>query len=345
MITQSDVGRVFLQSIISRHVISDKLLRVLFEKSIEAVKVVEEDVRITLSKNDFDQHIQELNGHLESVDFKIASTIDETTGAKIWAFINTKSDELAQLATHFSPVEIAYFKAVVEQIILASSESYSVSSMTALREVTGLAPKKQASHPLSQVDTYVHILSRRGRYSLSSRTLLELQTYLKAHYEDDIHECTICYELLTKGIGCYTLQCGARLHDHCYKRFARDNRASSSCPTCQVDWSDASNLKIIGEGALPDGQDSRIARKRRDTYDQDISEDSEQTPEESEHETNMDSSPEPTTNGKSQGKNKGKGKGKGKARFSAPPTSDEDSRGKPTEPDPVPQKGRLRRRG
>lgn len=38
VVAQSDVGRVFLQSIISRRVISDKLIRVLFRKSIEAVK-------------------------------------------------------------------------------------------------------------------------------------------------------------------------------------------------------------------------------------------------------------------------------------------------------------------
>jgi hypothetical protein len=38
--------------------------------------------------------------------------------------------------------------------------------------------------------------SRRGRYSLSARTLLELQSYLRAEYPDEVLECTICLEVL-----------------------------------------------------------------------------------------------------------------------------------------------------
>jgi hypothetical protein len=37
--------------------------------------------------------------------------------------------------------------------------------------------------------------SRRGRYSLSARTLLELQSYLRAEYPDEVLECTICLEV------------------------------------------------------------------------------------------------------------------------------------------------------
>lgn len=142
---------------------------------------------------------------------------------------------------------------------------------------------------------------------MSSRTLLELQTFLKTNYEDDIHECTICLELLTKGIGCYTPQCGARLHDHCYRRFARDNR--TSCPSCQVDWSDKDRLQIIGEGALRGGRDSKSNRNRSDKA-RDDADDSEveETSQGSEPEPEAESTPEPHTNGK------GKGRGPNKAR-------------------------------
>lgn len=36
---------------------------------------------------------------------------------------------------------------------------------------------------------------RRGRYSLSTRALLELIPYLKSSYPDDILECTICMDV------------------------------------------------------------------------------------------------------------------------------------------------------
>jgi len=39
------------------------------------------------------------------------------------------------------------------------------------------------------------ITHSRGRYSLSARSLLELLSYLKSSYPDDILECTICTEV------------------------------------------------------------------------------------------------------------------------------------------------------
>ena len=117
---------------------------------------------------------------------------------------------------------------------------------------------------------------RRGRFSLSSRTLLELQSYLKANYEEDIYECTLCFELLTVGVRCYIPACSARLHNHCYKRFARDSRI---CPTCRTDWSQPQNLLKIGEDAVKDGQDSRSTRRRNDDDETDDTEEDEPEPE------------------------------------------------------------------
>lgn len=39
------------------------------------------------------------------------------------------------------------------------------------------------------------ITHSRGRYSLSARSLLELLSYLKSSYPEDILECTICTEV------------------------------------------------------------------------------------------------------------------------------------------------------
>lgn len=39
---------------------------------------------------------------------------------------------------------------------------------------------------------------REGRYTLSSRAVMELQPYLKSTYEDEVLECTSCLEIVTK---------------------------------------------------------------------------------------------------------------------------------------------------
>ena len=40
------------------------------------------------------------------------------------------------------------------------------------------------------------LFDRRGRYSLSTRALLELLSYLKTTYPEEILECTICMEVI-----------------------------------------------------------------------------------------------------------------------------------------------------
>lgn len=95
---------------------------------------------------------------------------------------------------------------------------------------------------------------------------MELAPYIKANYSDDIEECTMCYDYVTKGVTCYTPNCSASLHKHCYKQFAERNKI---CPTCKADWSDPKKLEMIGEEALPEGADSRSTKRRSDDDDDD----------------------------------------------------------------------------
>jgi len=48
---------------------------------------------------------------------------------------------------------------------------------------------------------------RRGRYCLSTRTVLELLPYLKTNYPDECNECLICYE-----VRAHTSLCHRRTH-------------------------------------------------------------------------------------------------------------------------------------
>ena len=101
--------------------------------------------------------------------------------------------------------------------MLAPHEGYSVSSLVALREVNSLKTnmtKAQAEIVLGSFvakgwllksrQVYLSLWSasrtdepsqRRGRYSLSTRTLLELLPYLKSTYPEECLECVICYEV------------------------------------------------------------------------------------------------------------------------------------------------------
>ncbi|ETW85789.1 hypothetical protein HETIRDRAFT_457498, partial [Heterobasidion irregulare TC 32-1] len=248
MPSRDDAQKLFIQAVLSRRYLSKKLTELLVGRCIAAVRAADD----TLNINDnYDAFIISVNNALDPLDLELAFLHDEITGRQMCALVNRKGDELAQIATDYSPLEIAYFKALVERIMLAPNESYSVSSLAALRETAALKSsmtKTQAEIVLASFVAKGWLnKSPRGRYSLSTRTLLELQPYIRSTYADEVVECTVCFEIVTRGIGCFTANCKARLHDHC---FANYRNSKHKCPACTADWSaNEKRLLFVGEKA------------------------------------------------------------------------------------------------
>ncbi|KAI8998532.1 Nse1 non-SMC component of SMC5-6 complex-domain-containing protein [Trametes punicea] len=268
MVSSADVQRLFLQAVLSRRILSQKLASKIWEKCIDAVKEANEtlDIEYCDDRNSWDRFVASINEALNPLDLEFAHLHDEVSGKEMYAVVNRKGDEIAQLATEYTPVEIAYFKAVLEQIMLAPNESYCVSSLAALREVNSLKSNMTKSQAEATLSSFVAkgwlLKSRRGRYSLSTRTILELQTYLRNTYESEILECTICMEIVTRGMACFTSQCKTRMHTHCFNNYKRRHH---QCPTCKESWTDANlnKLRPVGEAAFREGQDLNRRRVRR----------------------------------------------------------------------------------
>ncbi|KAI6150360.1 Nse1 non-SMC component of SMC5-6 complex-domain-containing protein [Pisolithus tinctorius] len=270
MVTSSDVQRLFLQAVFSRGILSYNHALVLWEKCVDAVKAANPalDVHASDRRQEWDAFVNRINDSLNPLDLEFRHVLDEETGKEMYAVVNTRGDEIAQMATDYSPTEIAYFRAVVEQIMLAPNECYSLSSLAALREVNALKTnmtKSQAETILNSLVARGWLLkSKRGRYSLSTRALLELSPYLKSNYPDECLECTICMEIVTRGVACNTPACQTRIHHHCFRRLPA--KQARSCPTCQCNWpQDGRTLRPIGEAAIKDGQDEGRRRSRKST--------------------------------------------------------------------------------
>jgi len=208
MVSSNDVQRLFLQAIFSRGVLSEKLAMTLWTKSIEAVEAASDDaldIPNDGSRAAWDDFVAKINAALDNLDLEFRHLHDELTGRAMYAMVNRKGDEVAQMATDYTAQEIAYYKAIVEQIMLAPNEAYSVSSFAALREVNSLKTNMTKTQAEIVLGSFVAKgwlqKSRRGRYSLSTRTLLELYKYLKETYGDEyILECTICMEVSCRHI-------------------------------------------------------------------------------------------------------------------------------------------------
>jgi len=269
MVSSLDVHRLFLQSAISRRVLSAELAKVIWKQCVEAVKAADNTLQINASiANDWGAFLTSLNKSLDPLDLELSRIRNEVTGKEMYALVNRRDDEIARIASDYTPLEISYFRALVEQIMLAQNSSYSISSLAALREVNALTSpmsKTQAETVLASFVTKGWLLkSKKGRFSLSPRALLELQPYLKSTYPDEILDCTICYEILTRGHACPRANCRVRMHDACYETYRRSN---SKCPACGEDWGRGGNHRVIlvGEEAAPKDDWPRRTRRNATT--------------------------------------------------------------------------------
>ncbi|PFH50652.1 hypothetical protein AMATHDRAFT_144507 [Amanita thiersii Skay4041] len=264
MVSASDVHRLFLHAILSRGVVSERLAKLLWKKCLEAVSAV--DDAVVLPDGDdaeaWNEFVAKVNKSLDDLNLDFRQFRDEQTGTPTYALVNVKGDEIAQLATDYNPAEIAYFRALVEQIILAPRESFSISSLAALREVSAIKPKSNMTK--TQAETVLASFvargwlwkSKRGYYSLSTRSIVELGPYLKSTYPDDILECTACNQIMTRGVACPTSKCEIRMHTYCFTNFRRRH---GGCPNCSLNWPQEPEkpLTPIGEDAAKVGDDAR----------------------------------------------------------------------------------------
>ncbi|KAL7412889.1 Nse1 non-SMC component of SMC5-6 complex-domain-containing protein [Mrakia frigida] len=249
-----------------------------------------------------------LNDKLEGLGLVIRDSVlqeyrvKEQDGTRInevvkWmSLINTVSDTLAQAATSYSPMEIAYLKLIIEAIIIAPRFAYSISTLSAARLV-GDIKKGKGTQPFSnkQAEKLLErfcgndgegwlVRSDRGRYSLSPRSLSELEDYLKETYgpkppqdgdnNDELDappvlllcELDRCRKLVTLGLLCPN--CSSHgIHGSCKAAVLR--KQEPTCPCGEV-WSNETDWLPVGEGAVRDGEDEQRGRKRvvRDESDE-----------------------------------------------------------------------------
>ncbi|KAF9453211.1 hypothetical protein P691DRAFT_695193, partial [Macrolepiota fuliginosa MF-IS2] len=272
MVSDTDVNKLFLQAMLSRGVVPEKLARKIWQKCIEAVNAVDPSKQIRSSNNDDAWHhfLNTINHSLDKLELALRPKRDQRTGQAVYSIVNLKGDAIAQMATDYTPAEITYFKAIVEQIMLAPRHKYSVSSFVALREVSMIKPKSNITKSQAEavLTTFVArgwlVKSKDGRYSLSGRSLLELQPYLQTNYADQIITCSLCEEILTTGIACSHEDCKCRMHPHCFKRYSRARtNGPLPCKNCSKEWPREINSEEfipIGENAVRKGEHEQRVR-------------------------------------------------------------------------------------
>ncbi|EKC99079.1 DNA repair-related protein [Trichosporon asahii var. asahii CBS 8904] len=207
-----------------------------------------------------------------------ASTLLEPFGMRIkraksddgvgWVVLaNDETGDIGRMATDLSSLEISYFRALLEAIML-SHPANSVSNAQALRLTTDLKgnmSKRDAETLLGALTSRGWLAkSKRGRYTLAPRAMIELDSYLREQYEDE-------------GVICANPECEAHYHTYCYEQIKQAGR--DKCAACQTRFSE-NEPRPLGELSVPRREDQwgtlNNRRKRRERDDEDEIEDEEE---------------------------------------------------------------------
>ncbi|ORX66647.1 hypothetical protein DL89DRAFT_270172 [Linderina pennispora] len=183
------------------------------------------------------QHIVDrTNNSLSIFSLELRSRMDQLTGTRDWALVNTNADEISKQATPYSPVELSILKALIEQICTEPSGNFCITYHEAVREAARLGP---SGFSLTDAGLLLDKLcgdgwlnrANGGFVVMGARATIELQSFLNDSYQDLLHECSLCKEIATCGIVCDG--CGAALHPCCVDRVVEAGGSRGlACPQC-----------------------------------------------------------------------------------------------------------------
>ncbi|KAL7420136.1 hypothetical protein Q5752_005102 [Cryptotrichosporon argae] len=265
----TDLHRVYIQTLLARRAMPEPLALEMYKRAVRAVS--EYDAEFVPAQRatpeGLVEFLSEITTLLEPLGMEIKNGAEETTGSRWVVLCNNSASDVGQLATDLSPLEIAYYREVLSEII-ASYPANSIGSNAALKLTLRLASTMARSVAEALLGALVSRgwLSRsaRGRYSLPPRAVLELDAYLREEFgadtgdvdEDDepglIKLCKRCGRIVLTGAACVAPDCGAHYHAHCHA-FILGSR-NPICPACKVDLQDTPAAPI-GEAAVPRAED------------------------------------------------------------------------------------------
>ncbi|KAL8804792.1 MAG: hypothetical protein Q9182_002384 [Xanthomendoza sp. 2 TL-2023] len=229
----NDSNRAFIQAFMARSTLTLEEARPLLaaiHTAYERKETLPEDI----TEADLNAHIAAANTRISQFDLEIRSTFHQATRKRVYAFVNSTSDPIIQLATIHTAEEIGFLKRILDAMFETYNtprhEVMAITSMQAVRlhkapdsdrretqggSVTqgsagqGLKMVEAEKMLKSLVDEGWFEKSKRGYYSLSPRALMELRGWLIESYndvddEDDdeerlprIKQCVACKEIVT----------------------------------------------------------------------------------------------------------------------------------------------------
>ncbi|ESO87581.1 hypothetical protein LOTGIDRAFT_127737 [Lottia gigantea] len=225
--------RRFLQSFMSRSVLDAKDVKHLYKNECEVYSSVEEE-----SRRNFTEFVITVNNSIKPFHMEIKKGFSEEDGTNYYCLVSTSDTGITKLASEYTPTELEYYKKLIETIV-ETEEGY-IGSMEALNLVEHLTKTKKmtktdAENLLQRLQESKWVTVKNGEISLSTRTILELEMYIKDTYPEITKLCEICKKLCIKGQSCD--DCGVKLHIRCATNiFSKQTQRKCPGQNCNAAW-------------------------------------------------------------------------------------------------------------
>ncbi|KAJ2256128.1 hypothetical protein GGI13_001301 [Coemansia sp. RSA 455] len=183
--------------------------------------------------------VEQINSSMGAFSLELRSCMDQTTGTRKWALVNTNTDAISTGATPYSASELVTLKTLVVGVFTEKMGNYSLSLHDALRiatkrngTVAGTLTRAETESLIRKfcADGWLATDSDNGYVVLGDRSIIELQSFFNVGFADYIRLCSLCKEMATLGIVC--MECMEAVHPYCANRLMSASAGQLSCPAC-----------------------------------------------------------------------------------------------------------------
>ncbi|WRT63937.1 uncharacterized protein IL334_000864 [Kwoniella shivajii] len=265
-IAPTDLHRVFIQSMLSRRAMRDDVTLEMYKRAVGACQENDGNFRPThpTTLQGMRSFLIDVSDILHDLGMEVATGQEQSGKGKGWVVLrNIDPSEVALYATDYTPLEIDYYRRVVQGII----ESYPANSI-AHGQALNLVSELESNMARHVAENLLNSLcsrgwlskSKRGRYTLGVRAALELEPYLKNQFDDYMQNCKQCKRLMLDGVCCSKDGCEAHFHSYCHSSIMKLPRPS--CPNCKSRFSEFEPTPV-GEKAVSRAEDEFKSLKKR----------------------------------------------------------------------------------
>ena len=234
----SDMHVRFLQVMIDRTVVTKK-------ECYDIIENICKSQQVNFTRSQIRAFLTTVNSQISPFNLRLKKGKSEKDGSPSYVLVTVVSNDLNKLLVggDFTRVDLEYFESFIELICTGTDQDAlgfvnSIEALNLADQVTLKITKAAAKDLLDKLVEEKYLEEENGLFSLSVRTILELEQYIVDHYSDVVSICKQCSVLVLCGIGCHS--CHNRFHNYCgvkYLKTYEEKNMELKCLSCHTPWS------------------------------------------------------------------------------------------------------------